>query len=104
MDPEEFRKRLEDELATLVRRAGKIEADLRRPEDRDSEEQALQAENDEVLERLDEREREQIAAIRQAIARIDEGTYGRCTRCGAAIAEKRLQALPHTPVCTSCAA
>jgi RNA polymerase-binding transcription factor DksA len=104
MDLDDFRRRLEERLETLRGRVEKIDADLRRPEDRDSEEQALQAENDQVLEHLDAADRDEIEAIRRALARIDDGTYGECTRCGAGIAEKRLVAVPHTSVCGACAA
>jgi RNA polymerase-binding transcription factor DksA len=37
-----------------------------------------------------------------AIARLDEGRYGRCTRCGAEIGEKRLQAVPFALCCRPC--
>lgn len=46
--------------------------------------------------------REQIAQIDQAIARLDEGTYGSCQRCGKQIPEERLEALPFTPYCIEC--
>ena len=37
-----------------------------------------------------------------AIARLDEGRYGRCTRCGGAIGEKRLTAVPFALCCRPC--
>jgi RNA polymerase-binding transcription factor DksA len=43
---------------------------------------------------------EQIAA---ALGRINEGAFGRCTQCGLAIADERLDALPYTPFCAKCA-
>ena len=47
-----IRGRLEQRLAQLTRRAGKIGTDLRRPQNPDSEERATETENDEVLESL----------------------------------------------------
>jgi RNA polymerase-binding transcription factor DksA len=38
-----------------------------------------------------------------AIRRIDDGSYGRCTACGAAIDPGRLDAVPETPRCHDCA-
>jgi RNA polymerase-binding transcription factor DksA len=37
--------------------------------------------------------------IDRALAKIDEGTYGICERCGKEIAEARLEAMPATPYC-----
>jgi DnaK suppressor protein len=42
---------------------------------------------------------EQIAA---ALERIAAGTYGRCTRCGAAIPAERLEVRPYAPACVAC--
>jgi DnaK suppressor protein len=39
-----------------------------------------------------------------ALARMDEGTYGICERCGATIPDERLEARPWTTLCVSCAA
>jgi DnaK suppressor protein len=46
-----------------------------------------------------------LAALRDvqaALWRMDEGTYGRCVGCGAAIARERLEILPQTAYCLSC--
>jgi DnaK suppressor protein len=37
--------------------------------------------------------------VRDALARIDDGTYGTCIVDGGPIEEKRLEALPWTPYC-----
>src|SRR3954466_5114474 len=34
--------------------------------------------------------------VRDALARLDVGTFGLCQRCGATIPEERLEALPYT--------
>ncbi|OZA94783.1 MAG: hypothetical protein B7X57_00180 [Erythrobacter sp. 34-65-8] len=34
---------------------------------------------------------------------MEEGSYGICVRCGDDIAEARLDAIPWTPLCRSCA-
>jgi DnaK suppressor protein len=43
-----------------------------------------------------------IAEIDAALARIDEGTYGTCVRCGSTIAEERLEAMPYATMCIEC--
>lgn len=37
-----------------------------------------------------------------ALARIDDGTFGVCERCGRAIPEERLEALPTATLCVDC--
>jgi RNA polymerase-binding transcription factor DksA len=48
-------------------------------------------------------ERSILDQINAALQRIDDGSFGRCTKCGAAVPEERLNALPYTPVCARCA-
>ncbi len=43
-----------------------------------------------------------LAAIDQALARIEEGTFGTCARCGQPIAEARLEAMPYATKCIDC--
>jgi RNA polymerase-binding protein DksA len=100
---EALRRSLQSRLDTLRTRVSKIESDLRSPGSQDSEERATEQENEEVLERLSASERSEIEAIRRAIARIDEGRYGLCSACGDAIDPKRLEVLPFTDRCVSCA-
>jgi len=44
-----------------------------------------------------------LAAVDAALARVDAGTYGLCERCGSAIGEARLEALPAARLCIRCA-
>jgi RNA polymerase-binding protein DksA len=37
--------------------------------------------------------------IEAALKRIDDGTYGTCTRCGKPIGEERLEAIPWATLC-----
>ena len=45
-----------------------------------------------------------VAAIDQALERIDAGTYGRCAACGTAIPGERLEAVPWAALCVPCSA
>lgn len=51
---------------------------------------------------LEERARESLEQIERALARIAEGTYGVCVRCGDPIPEARLEAVPEADLCISC--
>lgn len=42
--------------------------------------------------------------VDRALEKATEGTYGVCDRCGEPIAEARLEALPASALCVSCAA
>ena len=49
---------------------------------------------EEMALKLGDQESQMVADIDQALLRIEEGSYGICTRCGRAIEERRLEALP----------
>lgn len=55
---------------------------------------------------LANREQAQLLAqrIRLALQRIEEGSYGDCLRCGAAIAFARLEVQPYATLCLDCQA
>ena len=103
MDLEAARQSLEDRLSLLTARVSKIESDLRKPGSRDWQDRATEKQNEEVLEQLSAAERAEIEDIRAALIRIREGTYALCVKCGGAIAPKRLEALPYTNSCITCA-
>ena len=103
-DQEGVRAQLQSRLDVMLRRVGAITRDLRRPGDRDWQERAVDLENDDVLEGLDDASRSEVAQIRAALARLDAGTHGRCARCGGAIGPARLAALPSAITCVTCAA
>lgn len=46
---------------------------------------------------------ERITEINAAIGRLDDGTYGTCTRCGQPVGEDRLAARPTAATCIRCA-
>ncbi len=47
--------------------------------------------------------RADVWATRRALARVADGTYGRCLRCGTPIAPARLEAIPIVEHCAACA-
>ena len=54
------------------------------------------------LLRIKDRERKLITKVKEALDRIDNGTYGICESCGKPISEKRLMARPVTTECIEC--
>ena len=52
--------------------------------------------------RIRDRERRLILKMKEAIQRIDNGTFGICDDCGEEISEKRLMARPVTTQCIDC--
>jgi DnaK suppressor protein len=52
--------------------------------------------------RIRGRERKLMDKVEEALARIDDGTYGVCAGCGCDIAIKRLQARPVAKFCIDC--
>jgi DnaK suppressor protein len=50
-----------------------------------------------------ERVMTRIEALREALTKVDEGSYGRCERCGTQIDPERLEILPATTLCADCA-
>jgi len=45
---------------------------------------------------------ETLSRVDDALARLEQGTYGNCFECGEEIAEKRLRALPFAVRCKDC--
>ena len=52
--------------------------------------------------RLRDRDRKLIGKVQEALARLEAGTFGKCTACGRAIAPARLRARPVTDLCIDC--
>jgi DnaK suppressor protein len=89
----------------LEERLAKIEASKKRkaPLSQDFEEQAIELENNEVIDALDEMELSELKQINAALMSLDDGTYGLCAECGTGIGEGRIHALPFTRLCIDCA-
>jgi RNA polymerase-binding protein DksA len=86
---EENRRDMEDELGELAGRGV----------DNHLADMATVTFDRELDEGLEEGAQQTLAQIDHALARLDEGTYGSCERCGKPIAEERLQARPWATLC-----
>jgi DnaK suppressor protein len=101
---EEIAKALKTRLSELRTHLAKVDRSLRKPLPADSEDQAIELENQEALEVIKKTETTEIHQIDAALKRISEGTYGTCAKCGEPIDPRRLKALPTAPTCISCSA
>jgi RNA polymerase-binding transcription factor DksA len=88
----------------LDSRLQRIEDELDNPLPKDSEDQAIELEEDEVLEGLGSAGLVEIRQIDAALERIEDGTYGTCLNCEERIPEARLDLVPQTALCAGCAA
>lgn len=95
--------RLEEQLKELEARQARIVEDLSEPLAADSEEQASEMQDDASLEGQGALVTREIGSVKRALARIDDGTYGECLRCGGEIAPARLEARPEASLCIDCA-
>lgn len=101
---DDFRDLLLRRKRELYGRLVKIEEDLEQPMNADVPDRVTERENDEVLEGLGLAGQGEIRAIDAALDRIAAGTFGICVRCGEQISQERLHAVPHAPLCQTCAA
>ncbi len=65
--------------------------------------QSQELESQELVKALDTEGRVELKLIDEALDRIDAGSYGDCQKCGEAVQEERLAAVPYTRYCITCA-
>ena len=104
IETERYRLALMARLGELDKRLHAIEAELDSTKSKDWDDAAIEREGDEVLEHLGQHGQDEVARIRAALDRIRKGTFGTCARCEEPIAADRLDVLPETPLCRTCAA
>ncbi|MBT8769020.1 TraR/DksA family transcriptional regulator [Pseudomonas boanensis] len=90
-------------IAEYTARANAIREDLARSHSPDFAEQALQRENDEVLEAILAETEAALRRVGMAKLRLVDGSYGYCQRCGEPIEPARLAVLPAAEFCLGCA-
>jgi DnaK suppressor protein len=99
------RTRLLARRAELQQRSDRVGQDLARqlePLSPDSDDRAIQLENDESLQAIGEAATREIADIDVALDRLARGLYGVCRICGDDISAARIAAVPHATTCQHC--
>ena len=103
-----FRRQLQDERARVVSALDNLRGENASSMEDEAEESSVGNHmadtasvtvDREIDYSLEENEERVLAAIDAALARIENGTYGRCERCGKVIEEERLEAIPYATLC-----
>jgi len=102
---EKCRAELQSQLDELLAGAERTVVDMTSVEEEnfpDPTDRASLESNRNFTLRLRDRDRKLVAKIKEAIKRIEGGTFGTCDGCGGEIEEKRLIARPVTSLCIDC--
>lgn len=105
-DTDRIRRQLEDERAALARQleehgadtTGGVEVGL---DEGFADSAQVTTERSELLS-LVEQLRDTLSGVEAALERMDQGSYGKCQRCGQDIPAERLEAVPATTLCVDC--
>ena len=103
LDLDSIKAALEEKLKELQIRANDIENSLSSPKNADSEERAVELEDEQTISAIGAITVSEIREIKIAISRIESGDYSTCATCGKHIHKDRLLAMPWTSKCARCA-
>jgi RNA polymerase-binding transcription factor DksA len=92
-----------EELSNRMVRLDRHVKRIAEPLTPDFAEQAVERQNDEVVDALWKTTVDELREVNDALGRLAEHEYGDCERCGKSIQPMRLQALPCTTLCSGCA-
>lgn len=112
-DLKHFRERLIEELDKIAASLDRFERNARESSQRDSSgdlsayathsadigTDAMEREKDMMLA---SRESRTVLLIREALRKIDDGSYGDCEECSKPVGAKRLELIPYAQLCTRC--
>ena len=101
---ERYREVLRERLEALIGNGSQAvhEMSEEEAEEPDPSDRATVEEERNWSLRLRDRDRKLIGKLQDALARLDAGTFGLCTRCGRPIGSARLRARPMTDLCIDC--
>ncbi|MCA9376281.1 MAG: TraR/DksA C4-type zinc finger protein [Candidatus Doudnabacteria bacterium] len=104
----ELRAKLEEEKGTVEAELKRLGSDHEGPDaafkDRGSDEDSNAQEVTEFQEdlSLEASLETTLGDVKEALQRMDDGTYGVCEECGSDIPVERLRALPRATTCVTC--
>lgn len=103
-DIEFFKKLLTDRLNDLLDQADDTVSGMTVPKENfpDPTDRASHEAERNFMLRIRDREHKLIKKIKEALNRIENGTFGACEQCGEDITIKRLQVRPVTTQCIDC--
>jgi DnaK suppressor protein len=103
---EAARQRLErrrEELARVIQGGDAGIAEIRAEREIEFGDEAQSDEAQARIARIEEAEIAELRRVDAALARVSEGTYGKCATCGELIEPRRLEANPYALQCADCA-
>jgi RNA polymerase-binding protein DksA len=100
---DDIAKALQSRLSELTRHVADIASELQSSLPADWEEQATKLEDQDALQGIEKSKLLEIKQIKDALQRIEQGSYGYCVKCGEKIDPRRLRALPTAITCIACA-
>lgn len=108
LDLNQVKNELEEERVRIVKQLGELGDEVAGGDEIGAEEGfadsgAVSAERREVYTLIGTM-RDSLGEIDAALARIADGSYGSCERCGKSVGDSRLEALPSARWCLDCAA
>lgn len=107
MNTDRFRELLQDERSRVtdaiayLQKENASSLDEETPETGDADTATVTVDR-EMDYSLEENSAHVLAEIDAALGRLDDGTFGRCGRCGKPISEERLEAMPYATLCIDC--
>ena len=94
--------KMRDELIEEIARNRKMETNDLKDEIGDLYDSADNERDRQLSHLLNDRDREKLVEIDDALERIEDGTYGICEECGKRITSNRLKIMPFARLCVPC--
>src|SRR5215210_2700257 len=91
-----------NQLLNMVERTEDYGREADREVSQDPADKASNSYTKELLFSQSTNERNTLKLIEEAIARVQDGSFGECLNCGEDIQPKRLDAIPWAPYCIKC--
>jgi DnaK suppressor protein len=91
-----------NKLLSEIDSESRAEREGNKDEGKDTYDLASEERDREINFILSDRERVKLKQIDDALARLDDGSYGVCESCGLEIAEERLSAMLFSQLCRDC--
>jgi DnaK suppressor protein len=104
-EKDEFRKLLAAKKESIIRKLTDTITESKEMESNVAQDLVDKAETSytkEFLLSLSDGERDQLLHIDEALKRLEHGEFGVCQVCTKEIGDKRLKAIPWTPLCIDC--
>ncbi len=110
MELDEFTKKMKEELLTqkqeIIAQLMANSDDFKKlVDDKDAKDEvdvASDVVDRKMLEALGTKDLNRMKMIDNALARIEQGKYGLCLKCGKHIPQERLEAIPYAFLCIGC--